>query len=145
MGTTFQDLTVGTELETAGRTITEADVVNFAGVSGDFNGLHLDAERMADTEYGERIAQGALVFSVVTGLIWQAREASEDVVAFYGVDDLRFTAPVFIDDTISATLTVAGKEPRDHPEANGVIRYDLEVTKEDGTVVLVAELLSLVR
>ncbi|MFB6095532.1 MAG: MaoC/PaaZ C-terminal domain-containing protein, partial [Halodesulfurarchaeum sp.] len=76
---------------------------------------------------------------------WQAREASEDVVAFYGVDDLRFTAPVFIDDTISATLTVAEKEPREHPEANGIVRYDLEVTKEDGTVVLVADFLSLVR
>ena len=138
----FADVDVGDGLETAARTITEADLVNFAGVSGDFNDLHLDAAGMADTEYGERIAQGALVFSVMTGLVWQARE-DDSVVAFYGVDRLRFRAPTFVGDTLRVELEVVEKEPRDHPTAEGVVRYGAEVRKEDGTVVLSAELLSL--
>lgn len=140
----FADVEVGDRLDTAARTITEADIVNFAGVSGDFNDLHLDAERMADSEYGDRIAQGALVFSVMTGLIWQARE-DDSVVAFYGVDRLRFRAPTFVDDTLSAELEVIEKEERDHPTAEGVVRYAAELRKADGTVVLSAELLSLLR
>ena len=132
-------------METASRTITEADLVNFAGVSGDFNHLHTDSERMRESSFGERIAHGALVFSISTGLLWQTRKRPSHVVAFYGVDRLRFVAPVFVGDTIGVTTEVVEKEPRDHPVASGVIRYEVTVSNQEGETVLSCELLSLVR
>lgn len=117
----FVDIEVGDTLETAGRTITGADVTNFAGVSGDFSHLHTDVERMNGSGFGKRIAHGALVFSIATGLLWQTRERPSHVVAFYGVDCLRFVARVFIGDTISVTTEVVEKEPREHPVVNGVV------------------------
>jgi len=69
----FERAAVGDRMITQGRTITEADVTNFAGVSGDFNHLHTDGARMADSAFGERIAHGMLVLSAATGLIWQSR------------------------------------------------------------------------
>ncbi|QLG29356.1 MaoC family dehydratase N-terminal domain-containing protein [Halorarum halophilum] len=142
---TYADRTVGDSWETAARTVTEADVVNFAGVSGDFNDLHLDAEGMANSEYGERIAHGALVFSVLTGLVWQGRPDAdrEDLVALYGVDDLRFRSPVFVGDTVHVELEVTDKRPNDHPIAEGVVHTDAEVVKADSTVALSCTLLSL--
>lgn len=142
--TRFAEVEVGGTLETAGRTITEADVTNFAGVSGDFNHLHTDAERMRESGFGQRIAHGALVFSVATGLLWQARERPSHVVAFYGVDRLRFVAPVLVGDTIDVTTEVIEKEPRDHPVASGVVRYRMTVSNQDDETVLSCELLSLV-
>ncbi len=143
----YQELTVGDRFETRGRTITEADLLNFAGVSGDFNHLHTDAEAMTDSAYGERIVHGALVFAMMTGLIWQNRDeaARSDVVAFYGVDHLRFVAPVFIDDTIHVELTVAAKEPRDHPTASGTVHYDTAVINQHDETILACEIISLLR
>jgi len=137
------DLSPGDALTTAARTITEADLVNFSGVSGDHNYLHLDAERMADSEYGERIAHGALVFSIMTGLVWQARE-EQDVVAFYGVDRLRFPAPVLVGDTIHAELEVVDVAPTDAPDAEALVRQEARVRNQDGDVVLSCEPLALV-
>ena len=142
----FADVEVGTTVTTRGRTITGATVENFAGVSGDFNHLHTDVESMADSEFGQRIAHGALVFSVMTGLLWQSREERqrEAVVAFYGVDRLRFRAPTFVGDTVHVELEVAEKTERDHPVGNGVVSYDAEVVNQDGEVVLSCLLRSLV-
>ncbi|PSP81441.1 hypothetical protein BRC81_00310 [Halobacteriales archaeon QS_1_68_20] len=137
------DLDPGDSFTTAARTITEADVVNFAGVSGDFNYLHVDAERTADAEYGERVAHGALVFSVATGLIWQARDRG-DVVAFYGVDDLRFVAPVFVGDTVHAEVTVTEIEGTDAPDAEALVRHEVRVRDQDDEVVMTFEPLALV-
>ncbi len=143
----FEATEVGDTTVTKGRTITEADVVNFAGVSGDFNHLHTDAEAMADSGFGERIVHGALLFSVMTGLLWQSRDEQtrEAVVAFYGVDHLRFTAPAFIGETVRVRLEVTEKQPRDHPEARGVVRYDAQVLTSDDRTVLACEVLSLLR
>ncbi len=137
------DLEPGDTLTTAARTITETDVVNFAGVSGDYNYLHVDAERMADSEYGERVAHGTLVFAVATGLIWQAREQSS-VVAFYGVDRLRFVAPVFVGDTVHAEVEVTGIEGTDAADADALVRHEVRVRNQDDEVVLSFEPLALV-
>lgn len=142
--TRFEVVEVGDGLETASRTITEADLMNFAGVSGDFNHLHTDSERMGESGFGERIAHGALVFSIATGLLWQARERPSHVVAFYGIDQLRFVAPVFVGETIRVSTEVIEKEPRDHPVASGVLRYEVTVSNQDDKTVLACELLSLV-
>ena len=142
----FETVEIGEQRETQARTITEADVVNFAGVSGDFNHLHTDAESMADSGFGERIAHGMLVFSIATGLLWQSRSEKERdaVVAFYGIDEVRFVGPTFIGDTIHVEIEVLEKEKRDHPVATGVVRYDIEVVTQDDDTVLSCEMLSLV-
>lgn len=143
----FEATEIGDRTVTQGRTLTEADVVNFAGVSGDFNHLHTDAAAMADSAFGERIVHGALLFAVMTGLLWQSRDEAtrEAVVAFYGVDRLRFTAPAYLGETVHAEVEVAEKTRRDHPEATGVVRYDTELRTDSGRTVLAAELLSLLR
>ncbi|HET7325614.1 MAG TPA: MaoC/PaaZ C-terminal domain-containing protein [Halococcus sp.] len=143
----FESVEVGESSQTAGRTVTAADVVNFAGVSGDFNHHHTDEERMSDTEYGGRIVHGAFVFSAMTGLLWQARttEEREAVIAFYGVDSLRFTAPTYVGDTIHVEIEVLEKTPREHPRANGTVRYGVEVVTQNDETVLACELLSLMR
>lgn len=131
---------------TGGRTITEADIANFAGVSGDFNHLHMDAEAMEDSMFGERIAHGMLVFSAATGLVWQNRTPAERdaVVAFYGVDDLRFRGPVFAGDTIHVEAEVVEKRESDNPQATGTINYEVEVVKQDGSTAISCSMLSLV-
>jgi acyl dehydratase len=142
----FETVEVGQTDETEGRTITEADVVNFAGVSGDFNHLHMDAERMADSQFGERIVHGTLVFSIATGLLWQSRPAEEreHLVAFYGIDNLRFVQPAFIGETIHVETEVTEKRPKpDHPVANGVLHTEAEIKKSNNSPVITCEFLSL--
>ncbi|WP_423746015.1 MaoC/PaaZ C-terminal domain-containing protein (plasmid) [Haladaptatus sp. SPP-AMP-3] len=145
MALSFEELDVGRRMTTPSRTITEADVVNFAGVSGDFNTLHTSETEMKSSEFGERIAHGALVFSAMTGLTRRIADDRAEVVAFYGVDRLRFTAPVFFGDTVHVELELLEKERRDHPTATGVVRYEAEVLNQREDVVLSCELLSLVR
>ncbi|MFB6131859.1 MAG: MaoC/PaaZ C-terminal domain-containing protein [Halanaeroarchaeum sp.] len=137
----FERIEVGTTTRTEGRTVTEADIVNFAGVSGDFNQLHTDAAYMADTAYGEPIAHGALVFSIMTGLQWRERSSAERnaLVAFYGMDKLRFTAPTFPGDTLTVHSTVAEKTPSEHPDASGRVAYETEVRNQDDETVLYCE------
>ena len=141
----FETVEEGATDETGGRTITEADVVNFAGVSGDFNHLHTDDVRMADSGFGERIAHGMLVLSIATGLLWQNRSPEERaaVVAFYGIDELRFRAPVFIGDRIHVETEVLETERKPDSAGTGTVRYGLKIVKQDGTVAIACETISL--
>jgi 3-hydroxybutyryl-CoA dehydratase len=146
--TYFDTVEVGETTITENRTITEADVVNFAGVSGDFNHLHMDKERMEESGFGQRIAHGMLVFSVSTGLLWQSRspEEREAVVAFYGIDNLRFIQPVFIGDTVHVEMEVTEKRAKpDHPVANGVLHLDAQIKNQHDEDVITCEFLSLVK
>jgi acyl dehydratase len=141
----FADIEVGDRTVTQGRTITQADIVNFAGVSGDFNHVHTDHEAMQDSAYGGPIAHGALVFAVMTGLLWQSRGEAEReaVVAFYGIDNLRFVNPCFPGDTIHLEREVIEKAELDHPVANGTVRYETVARNQDDEVVIAAEFISL--
>jgi acyl dehydratase len=103
----FDDTQIGTKLTTPGRTITETDVVSFCYLTGNWLEIHSNAEFAARTEYGQRIVQGSLTFSLIAGLVgWDPQY----LVAFYGVDNLRFLRPVFIGDTIHATIEVIEKK-----------------------------------
>ncbi len=96
----FEDVEVGFRFETPSRTVTEADLVAFAGVSGDFNPLHTDAVFAARTIYGERIAHGALVLSLATGLRQRAGVFDGTLMGLLEIRTWRFIAPVRIGDTI---------------------------------------------
>lgn len=109
LATPFDELQTGARWVSRGRTITEADIVQFAGLSGDWFPLHTDQVYAAGTAYGARIAHGMLVLSIAMGLI---PLPPETILAFYGADKVRFIRPVFIGDTIYIEMEVARKVPR---------------------------------
>jgi acyl dehydratase len=127
----FEDYRVGQRWVTRGRTITEADVVNFAGLSGDFFPLHVDDDYARRTRFGRRVAHGFLVLSVASGLLPANPEAVE---ALYGLDRVRFVAPVFIGDTLRVELEVTELRPR--PDGSGVVTFQQTVRKHTGEVAV---------
>lgn len=105
-GRTFEQFATGDTLVTAGRTITEGDIVRFAGLTGDYNQIHTDAEYAAAGIFGERIAHGLLVLSIASGLAVQTGMIEGTVLAFRQLD-WKFSRPVMIGDTIHVRLEVA--------------------------------------
>ena len=135
MGLYFEDFETAGELTTRGRTVTEADVVLFAGLTGDFVELHTNEEFARQTPFGRRIAHGALVFSVSVGLSTRTNLLDDTLLTFAGVDKLRFMAPVFIGDTIHATKRVA--ERKELGATQGTVTFETRVLNQRGEVVLV--------
>lgn len=130
----LEDLEPGTQLVSAGRTVTEADIVAFAGLSGDFNPLHTDEVWVREhTPFAGRIAHGALVLSISEGLRTPVLDELE-VLAFLEITR-SFVAPTYPGDTIRARWLVEDRRPsRSRPQA-GVVTVTVEVEKQDGTVV----------
>ncbi len=126
----FEDFEVGDRVVTQGRTITEADIVAFAGVSGDFNPLHLDAESTRDGMFGGRIAHGLLVLSAASGLAWQLGITTGTVEAFLSLE-WKFRAPVKIGDTICVEAEVTQRKAM--PSAGGgVVTLNVVVKNQRG-------------
>ena len=131
----YEDFAIGGAHESRGRTVTEADIVNFAGLSGDFVELHMNEEYARKGPFGRRIAHGALIFSISTGLMVQMTSDHEAIVAFRGVDQLRFVAPVFIGDTIHVTKKTIDKQSKDG--VRGLVAFETTVLNQDGKAVLI--------
>ena len=134
MGKYFEEFESGHESSSAGRTITETDIVNFAALTGDWNEIHTNKELAARGPFGQRIAHGALVFSVATGLSVRMGQTNDTVIAFYGLDRLRFVKPVFIGDTIRVRQRVEGKSERD--DKSGIVTFLNEVMNQNEVVVV---------
>ena len=130
---TFEQFQIGESVESGGRTITEADLVGFASLSGDWNRIHSDAEYVKNTLYGQRIAHGLLVLSVASGLSMQMGFMEDTVQAFTGMD-WKFRAPVFIGDTIRMRATIAKKREM-RRLGGGFVTFKVEILKQDDTVV----------
>lgn len=130
----FDDFAPGAAFHSRTRTITETDIVSFAGLSGDYVELHVSEAYAATTPHGRRIAHGALVFSVSTGLSAQMGLVNDIVLAFAGVDHLRFVEPVFIGDTLAVSKRVL--ERRAMAGDRGLLRFDTRVTNQHGRTVL---------
>jgi 3-hydroxybutyryl-CoA dehydratase len=105
-GMYFEEFTAGQKIVTAGRTVTEHDVVAFAGLSGDFNQMHLDAEYAKATPFGQRVAHGLCILSIASGLAVQTGILEGTVIAFREISEWKFSLPVFIGDTIHVELEV---------------------------------------
>ncbi len=131
----FDDYQLDETFTTRGRTITEADIVAFAGLSGDFVELHMNEEYARSGPFGRRIAHGALIFSISTGLTVQMDPHQEAIIAFYGIDKLRFTKPVFIGDTIRVKKRVIELVPKD--DSRGVVAYETTVVNQNDEPVMV--------
>lgn len=142
----FEELEIGETLITHRRTVTEADIVNFAGVSGDHFYAHTDELAAKDSIFGKRVAHGYFVLSAAAGLF--VDPAPGPVLANYGLDGLRFTKPVYAGDTIQVRLTCKQKTAKETPPdgvPQGVVAWDVEVTNQTGETVAVYTILTLVR
>ena len=106
-GLFFEDFQVGQKGVSATRTITEHDIVAFAGLSGDFNLIHVDAEFAKTTPYGQRIAHGLLGLAIASGLAVQTGVLGANVMAFREVGEWKFVKPVFIGDTVHVEMEIA--------------------------------------
>lgn len=129
----YDDFKIGDEIATAGRTVTEADIINFAGLTGDWNPLHTDAEFAKNSLFKKRVAHGAFTFAIMTGLLVRTGIIEETIYAFYGIDKLRLTKPVFIGDTLKVIAKVAEKEDKGNA---GLVMLDSKVVNQRGEVVL---------
>ena len=127
----FEEFELGQRWVTRGRTVTEADVVNYSGLSADFFPLHVDREYAAQTRFGQRIAQGFLVMSFATGMV---PADPEKVEALYGIDRLRFLRPVFIGDTVHIEMEVVAKQER--TDGSGVVDFKQTIVNQNGEVVI---------
>jgi 3-hydroxybutyryl-CoA dehydratase len=130
----WEDLNPGDEAVSLNRTVTEADIVNFCGVSGDFNWFHIDEVRAKESVFGQRVAHGMLVTSIATGLQVEKMEPKIATAAFVGLKEWAFRAPVFIGDTIRVKRTIGEKSEHKNP-AQGWCIYEIEVLNQDDKVV----------
>ncbi|MEZ4943829.1 MAG: phenylacetic acid degradation bifunctional protein PaaZ [Saprospiraceae bacterium] len=147
----FDELFVGETLITAKHTVSESDIHNFANVSGDNFYAHMDATALADTPFTGRVAHGYFVLSKAAGLFVDAKKGP--VLLNYGLDECRFTKPVYPGMTIGVKLTVKEKIEQEHdPEKEGVaaiprgiVKWLVDVYDETGETVAIATILTMVR
>mgnify|MGYP006272323213 CR=1 FL=1 len=143
----FEDVTIGEALTTHRRTVTEADIVNFGGISGDHFYAHFDEIAAKDSLFEKRIAHGYFVLSAAAGLF--VHPSPGPVLLNYGLEDLRFIAPVAPGDTIQAKLIAARKTVRQKRSTDkfpyGMVWWDVEVTNQDDVLVAEYRILTLVK
>lgn len=140
----FEDVEVGFRFETPSRTVTEADLVAFSGVSGDFNPLHTDERFAARSIYGGRIAHGALVLSITTGLRQRVGLFDGTLMGLLEIRSWRFSAPVRIGDTIRVACEITELRETSKPD-RGLMVQRIEVLNQDDTLVSSGEFVMLLR
>ncbi len=130
----FEDFRVGQVIETRARTITEADIVAFAGWSWDTNPVHTDAVSAADGRFGRPIAHGMLGLSVAMGLVSGTGHFDGSSIALLGIDGWRFLAPVFAGDTLRCRVEITGARLTSRGDA-GILERHLTLTNQRGDIV----------
>ena len=134
-GMWFEEFEVGQQINTPGRTITEGDIVTFAGLSGDYNQLHTNAEFAQKTPFSQRIAHGLLGLSIASGLAMRTGILEGTVIAFREINNWRFTNPVFIGDTLHANLNVI--ETKAIPRVGGgSVTIEISLINQRGDVTM---------
>ena len=143
----FEELEIGETLVTAKHTVTETDITNFANVSGDNFYAHMDATSLEGTIFERRVAHGYFVLSKAAGLFVDAKKGP--VLLNYGIDECRFTKPVYPGATIGVKLTVKEKvaqEKRTEDDiAKGIVKWLVDVYDETGETVAIATILTMVK
>jgi acyl dehydratase len=134
-GLYFEDFEVGQKSYTVGRTITESDIVAFAGLSGDYNQIHTDSQFAENTPYGQRIAHGLLVTSVASGLIAQSGLIEGTVLAFREINNWKFAKPTYIGDTVRVEVEVQ-KTKALRRLGGGAVEIALSVLNQKDEVVM---------
>jgi acyl dehydratase len=133
-GLHFEEFRIGDSITSVGRTVTEADVVAFAALSGDWNQMHTDAVYAAEHPFGQRVAHGLLVMSIASGLAMRLGFLEGTALAFREIGEWKFSLPVFLGDTIHVRATVA--ETRPMPRlAGGLVTLKVEILNQEDKVV----------
>lgn len=134
-GMYFEDFEAGQSFVTAGRTVTEGDIVCFAGLSGDYTSLHTDAEYSKTGPFGQRVAHGLLVLSIASGLAVRTGVLEGTVLAFREIEEWKFSRPVFIGDTIHVVMKVI--EAREMRRlGGGAVTIELDVRNQADETVM---------
>ncbi len=134
-GMYFEEFQPGQVIVSAGRTVTEADIVNFAGLSGDYTQIHTDAEYSKKSLAGQRIAHGVLVLAIASGLATQTGVLEGTVIVFREISEWKFIQPVFIGDTIHVDLNVM--ETKAMRRLNGgTVSIELRVKNQSDQTVM---------
>jgi acyl dehydratase len=129
----FEEFEIGQKVVSTPRTVTEADVVAFAGLSGDFNQIHTDAAYAAATPFGQRIAHGLCVMAIISGLITRTGVMEGTVLAFREIAEWKFSKPVFFGDTVHAEIEVI--ESKAIPRlGGGNVTIKISVVNQKGDV-----------
>ena len=134
-GMWFEEFEIGQQIITPGRTITESDIVSFAGLSGDYNQIHTDAEFSSNTPFGKRVAHGLLVLSIASGLAMRTGVLEGTVIAFREINNWKFSLPIYIGDTIHVELKIVETKP--FPRlGGGLITIELSVKNQQNDVTM---------
>lgn len=136
MSYTYADLHVGMSFRSPGRTITDADVVGFAGLTGDFSELHTSDVYAKASQFGRRVAHGMLGLAFAHGLMWpRTGELRQTAIAFLGIDGWKFVAPIFIGDTIFVNYRIAELRDSKSRPTQAIATFDVEIVNQDGAIV----------
>jgi 3-hydroxybutyryl-CoA dehydratase len=133
-GLYFEEYEVGQSITSQGRTVTEADVVAFAALSGDWNPMHTDAEFAAQHPFGQRVAHGLLGLSIASGLAVRLGFLEETVLAFREIGEWKFSLPIYLGDTIHVRATVTGTKPM-RRLGGGLVSLKVEILNQDDKAV----------
>jgi len=136
MGYRYQDLYEGLRFRSPGRTITDADLVGFAGLTGDYSELHTSDVYAQASQFGRKVAHGMMGLAYAHGLMWpRTGELRETAVAFLGINDWKFVGPIFVGDTIFVEYELAElRDSKSRPE-QAIAVFDVRVVKQDGSTV----------
>jgi 3-hydroxybutyryl-CoA dehydratase len=134
-GLYFEEFEVGQKVISVGRTVTESDIVNFAGLSGDFNQIHTDVEYSRATQYGRRVAHGLLGMSIASGLAMRTGILENTVLFFREIDNWKFNKSIFIGDTIHVEMEVTETKPLARIGGGSVV-ITVDVKKQNGETTM---------
>lgn len=136
LGYRFDDLFVGMRFRSPGRTITDADLVSFAGLTGDYSELHTSDVYAQSSQFGRKVAHGMLGLAYAHGLMWaRTGELRETAIAFLGIDGWKFVGPIFVGDTIFVDYELAElRDSRSRP-TQAMATFEVKLVKQDGSVV----------
>ncbi len=134
-GMYFEEFEAGQKIISAGRTVTESDIVAFAGLSGDYTQIHTDAEFSKNTPFGQRVAHGLLGMAIASGLAAQTGVLEGTVLAFREIIEWKFAKPIFIGDTIHVEMEV--KETKAMPRiGGGAVALVLQLKNQHSDVLM---------
>lgn len=136
LGYRYDDLFVGMRFRSPGRTITDADLVGFAGLTGDYSELHTSDVYAQSSQFGRKVAHGMLGLAYAHGLMWaRTGELRETAIAFLGIDGWKFLGPIFVGDTIFVDYELAElRDSRSRP-TQAIATFEVKVVKQDGSIV----------
>jgi acyl dehydratase len=136
MSLQYADLHVGLTFRSPGRTITDADLVSFAGLTGDFSELHTSDVYAKNSQFKRRVAHGMLGLAYAHGLMWaRTGELRDTAIAFLGINEWKFVAPIFVGDTIFVDYRIGDLRESKSKPTQAIATFDVSVVNERGDVL----------